>query len=427
MRRVLATDFGIWPAFQGLERISDAMVQSSEQWARLANYLLMYDQIVIPTGNLQVLPVLRLMLGEEVFDELIQTRGIVLARYDQWFGYAGNGGGLVFFTVHENPEIPRHGPNIFSSYFKPLEEAVDVALAVTNPPSTSQRRAELKNMLMDNIVLLPTQQFAETLKDEAYRDILNSPYLREFLALRNAGRSLDNLVGLGPGKVTTFNPHIPADADAVPEIRSVLRVAFENLLLSIGGHAEVTDVTGDKTTLNILRAKGQRVGFSPEGPHAFTQIQKVAGVPDLGMAFAGKRISARQLLELRYSSHCQAFRDWFATSSPGDHAEDIVRRYVDSLGKPSWLESIPIKLLRFAATTGIGALEPISGATASAIDTFMLSRWFSGRSPRLFLKQAKVMLASAPVIQAPVMRGRDRNQICPCGSGKKYKKCCGRT
>lgn len=427
MRRVLATDFGIWPAFQGLERISDAMVQSSEQWAQLANYLLMYDQIVIPTGNFQVLPVLRLMLGEEVFDELIQTRGIVLARYDQWFGYAGNGGGLVFFTVHENPEIPRHGPNIFNSYFKPLEEAVDVALAVTNPPSTSQRRTKLKNMLMDNIVLLPTQQFAETLKDEAYRDILNSPYLREFLALRNAGRSLDNLVGLEPDKVTTFNPHIPADTDAIPEIRSVLRVAFENLLLSIGGHAEVTDVTGDKTTLNILRAKGQRVGFSPEGPHAFTQIQKVSGVPDIGVAFADKRISAKQLLELRYSNHCQALRDWFATSSPGDQAEDIVRRYIDSVGKPSWLESIPIKLLRFAATTGIGALEPISGATASAIDTFMLSKWFPGRSPRLFLKQAKIMLASAPVIQAPIMRGRDRNQMCPCGSGKKYKKCCGRT
>ena len=381
MRRVLATDFGIWPAFEGLERISDAMIQSTEQWAQLANYLLMYDQIVIPTGNLQVLPMLRLMLGEEVFDELIQTRGIVLARYDQWFGYAGNGGGLVFFTVHENPDIPRHGPNIFSSYFKPVDEAIDVALAVTSPPSTSQRRSELKNLLMDNIVLLPTQQFADTLKDEAYRDILNSPYLREFLALRNAGRSLDNLVGLGPDKVTTFNPHIPAGADEIPEIRSVLRVAFENLLLNIGGHAEVTDVTGDKTTLNILRAKGQRVGFSPEGPHAFTQIQKVAGVPDIGLAFAGKRISAKRLLELRYSRHCQAFRDWLATSSPGDQAEDIVRRYVDSLGKPSWLESIPVKLLRFAATTGIGTCEPISGAAASAIDTFLLSKWFPGRSP----------------------------------------------
>ena len=56
----------------------------------------LYDQIIVPTGNLQVLPVLRLMLGEDVFDELVRNRAIVLARFDQWFGYAGNGVGIVF-------------------------------------------------------------------------------------------------------------------------------------------------------------------------------------------------------------------------------------------------------------------------------------------------------------------------------------------
>ena len=51
MRRVLATDFGIWPMLQHLERASDHMIASSDFWARLANYVLLYDQIVIPTGN----------------------------------------------------------------------------------------------------------------------------------------------------------------------------------------------------------------------------------------------------------------------------------------------------------------------------------------------------------------------------------------
>ena len=77
MRRVLATDFGIWPMLQHLERASDHMVASKEYWARLANYLLLYDQLVIPTGNLQILPVLRLMLGEAAFDQLVRTKGIV--------------------------------------------------------------------------------------------------------------------------------------------------------------------------------------------------------------------------------------------------------------------------------------------------------------------------------------------------------------
>jgi hypothetical protein len=87
MRRILATDFGIWPAFQDLQLRSDIMIRSTEQWARLANYLLLFDQIVVPTGNFQVLPVIRLMLGEEIFDELIGSKTIILARFNNWFGY----------------------------------------------------------------------------------------------------------------------------------------------------------------------------------------------------------------------------------------------------------------------------------------------------------------------------------------------------
>lgn len=50
------------------------MVNGQAYWARLADYLLMYDQIVIPTGNLQILSVLRFMLGDDVLLELLETR-----------------------------------------------------------------------------------------------------------------------------------------------------------------------------------------------------------------------------------------------------------------------------------------------------------------------------------------------------------------
>jgi hypothetical protein len=426
MRRVLATDFGIWPAAAGLERISDAMFLSTQSWSRLANYVLLYDQVVIPTGNLQILPVLRLMLGEGVFDGLIRNKGIVLARYDQWFGYVGNGGGLIFFRIEGNPERAHLGPNLGTSFFLPLDEAVDTALKLTNPPSTEGRHTELKNLLLDNIVSLPTQKFADELKDEAYKDILSSPYLRDFFALRNAGRSLDNLVGIGPDKLTICCPNLPPAPEAVPEIQSVLRVAFENFLLSVGGHTQATEITGDQATLTVLRAKGQRLGYAPEGNGAFAKIQQVSGVPDLGEAFASKQLSPTQILDLRYSKHCQSLRDWFAKGSPSETAEETVRRYVESVGKPSLVDSLPAKLLRFAVTTGIGTLEPISGAAASAVDSFLLSKWFPGKSPRLFMKRAKVMLANSPTIPKPIMHGRDRNLPCSCGSGEKLKKCCGR-
>ena len=107
MRRVLATDFGIWPMIMNMGQPSDLMVLTPAYWSRLANYLLMYDQIVIPTGNLQILPVLRMMLGEGVFDDLVRNKGIVLARFDQWFAYAGNGVGLTSFMVGDDPKSHR--------------------------------------------------------------------------------------------------------------------------------------------------------------------------------------------------------------------------------------------------------------------------------------------------------------------------------
>lgn len=425
MRRVLATDLGIWPMLQNQERPSDMMFASASFWSTLANYILLYDQIVIPTGNLQILPVLRLILGEAVFDELIRSKGIVLARFDQWFGYIGTGG-IVSYSMGADPTRANSSPNLATSFFKPLEEAIDEVLIATNPPSDSLRRAQIKNLLLDNVVLLPTFKILEGAKDEAYKDILGSPYLRELLSLRNTGRSLDNLVGSEPNKVTVFNPHVPSEPGDPPEIRAVLRVAFENLLLGMGGHLEATEITGDKSTLSVLQAKGQRLGYSPEGNLAFAQMQKISGVPDLGQVYAARQLTSQQLMDLRYSKHCQALRNWFAEGSPAELASETLRRYVESVGKPSWIESVPAKILRFATTTGVGAAEPISGAVMSAVDTFLLSKWFPAKSPRLFMRQAKVMLSNSPVIRPPIMHGRDRNAKCSCGSGKKFKKCCGR-
>ncbi len=424
MRRVLATDLGIWPMLKNLERGSDMMVQSPAYWACIANYILLYDQIVIPTGNFQILPVLRLILGEAVFDELIRNKVIVLARFDQWFGYVG-GGGIKFFHIFADPARPDSGPNLFHAYFKPLDESIDDALISTYPPSDGKRRSELKNILLDNVVLLPTAKILEDVKDEAYRDILGSPYLRDLLSLRNADRSLDNLVGSGQNKLTIFNPHVPREPSDPPEIQAVLRVTFENLLLSMGGHIETTEITADKSTLSVLQAKGQRLGYSPEGNLAFAQMQKVSGVPDIGEAFAAKQLKPEQLFDLRYSKHCQALRDWFVQGAPSDSATETLRRYVETIGKPSWIDSLPVKILRFATATGISVKAPISGLLISAADTFLLSKWFPAKSPRLFMRQAKVMLTNTPVIKPPMMRGRDRNASCSCGSGKKLKKCCG--
>lgn len=425
MRRLLATDLGIWPMIQSQERASDMMVNGPTYWARLADYLLMYDQIVIPTGNLQILSVLRFMLGDDVLLELLQTRTIVLTRFDQWFGYVGTAG-VVFFKVGDGPENKRAVPNLATSHFLPLDEAIDAAFIAMNPPSTPETRQKYKTLLLDHTAQLATESLLEGVRAEAYRDIQDSPYLQALLSIRNGGRSIENLAGSKADTVTVFNPHVPPEKNEPPEIRAVLRVVFENFLLGVGGKTEAGELTGDASTLSVLQAKGQRLGFSPHGRSAFGQIQQVSGVPDIGSAFASKQLSARQIIDLRQTKHAQSFRDWLAAGNPSSTAQEILRRYVESVGKPSLMESLPAKLLRFATTTTWGALEPISGGIVAAADTFLLSKWFPGNSPRLFMRQAKVVATNSPVIKAPQQKGRDRNELCSCSSGKKYKQCCGK-
>jgi len=369
------------------------------------------------------------MLGDDVFKELLSTNAIVLARHDKWFAYGGNGAGLCYFSVESGADNNPQNPNLGYAYFQPLDEALDVALSLTLPKTDSLNKAILTNLLTDKVVNTPLEELGGSLFEETYNDVLGSPYLRDFMALRNAGRSLSKLKGIKSNTLTFFNPQLQPEGDIGLEIRAVLRVAFENLILAIGTYLEATEIAANEGTLAIVSAKGQRAGAAISGKDAFTKIQEISGVPDLGKAFASKQLSPKEIINLRESKHCQALRDWMARQDSSLDSKDIVREYVASIGQPSLLESIPVKLLRFAATTGIGALNPVAGGIANLTDSFLLSKWSHTKSPRLFMKQAKLMIEekeTKKAISAPIMRGKDRNKPCYCGSGKKYKRCHGK-
>jgi hypothetical protein len=272
--------------------------------------------------------------------------------------------------------------------------------------------------LLDNVVPLPTQSIFHGLAEEAYKDVESSPYLRDFLSLKNGGRPLNHLKGTKPGQVTIFSPHVPPEQSDSREIRAVLRVGYENLVLSIGGHVEANEIIGDESSLTVLQAKGQRLGMAISGDGAFARMQEVSGVPDIGSAFAAKQFSPAQLLDLRQSRHAQSLRDWLNSGSPSESAAETLQRYVESIGQVGWIDSLPAKLLRFAATTELGVLGTIPGAIASGIDSFLLSKWFPVRSPRLFMKQEKIMLKNSPVVKPPSMKGAIEISHARVGAGR---------
>jgi preprotein translocase subunit SecA len=60
-----------------------------------------------------------------------------------------------------------------------------------------------------------------------------------------------------------------------------------------------------------------------------------------------------------------------------------------------------------------------------------LEKRYEKKQERKRLRQAVASDDDAPIPDAPVERAKadkepGRNDPCPCGSGKKYKKCCGR-
>ncbi|WP_299489887.1 SEC-C metal-binding domain-containing protein [uncultured Shewanella sp.] len=424
MRRILATDFGIWPSIRDVESISNIMIHSKDSWSSLANYILLYDQLVIPTGNFQILSVLKIMLGEDILYELINNNVIVLARYDKWFSYSGSniasgqGSGLRFYQYAPNTDT------LLSGYFKSLDEALNIGVSYSN----LKNHKGLSNAILDKAIPVTKNLKMIDFREETYRDILDSPYFKDFLSIRNRGVSLNKLNGIKKNSIKIYNPHTSNDDSKSAEIWSVLRAAFENFLLTIAIDSEVNEIRGDNYTLASFNAKGQRLGASIEGEKAFIQIQEISGVPNIGHAFATKNFSATQLLDLRESKHSQNFRNWFSSNNT-ENSSEIVQQYVANINKPSLINKLPIKLLRFATTLGISSLEPISGAITSSIDSFILDKISSKNAPKLFLEQAKTMQLKSKEkkVEAykPKNSGRDRNRLCSCGSEKKFKKCCG--
>ncbi|MGN6366236.1 hypothetical protein [Asticcacaulis taihuensis] len=415
MRKLLAAEFAIWTKPLGSVTEADAMVFNKDVRATLINYLLLYDQIIIPTQNFLVVPVLRLVLGEEAFDYLLSSKVIVLARVAHSFGYAGGGSGLIFYTVGAGPKSAT-GINLAYLSYLQVDKAIDQVLEVTLPVSTADRKKQLAKILNDNVVQVSTEKLGNEVISETYADIRSSATFKEYFGLRNKGRPLSDLLGIKKDQVRMYAPEI--QNDEAPEIDSVLRVAFQNWILGIAGACDALEITGGPLSQDVLNSKVKRYNLLGKGDQAFTEMQSISGVPDIGKGFAMDEISIQQIIKLRESKEAVQFRKWLERAPVGETVNETLERFVASLG-PSLVDKLPLKILRFFVTTGAGLLLPIAGGTVggpagalagraastslSAVNTFLFSKWFPRQSPKLFLQQLKVEHQKASQTKAPLV------------------------
>ena len=433
MRKLLNTHLGIFPGLADTRKIADTLLISKAHTAELINQLILYDQIVIPTSNLGILPVLRNWIGDQYFDFLIRENIIVLARHDYWLSYLGNGGGLNFYQIRPGEHKVDIGWG--QAAFLPLDQILPVVISQTTPPSSPQRSKELEQLLADKIISVPVEESKEKLRHETYTDIIGSRILRSlFLSRYPDGVYLDKLTGVDTNQAVIYCPHLVEDSYKThPEINTVFHIAFQNFIFNFGTEIGATDIQATDTTFRVYKAKGERFGLDDARLEQFSSIFDVEGIPSIGNAFVDGIIDMAEIIKIRESTRTENFRQWFEDSLK-ENTTDVVQDYLDSLKGPTWINRIPVKTMRIGLQATIGAVAGLlgdPGATAtllSTADSFLLEKWAGQSPPKLFIDDVKhVMLEpEKKIVQKTSTPGRLRNKPCPCGSGKKFKRCCGK-
>jgi hypothetical protein len=104
------------------------------------------------------------------------------------------------------------------------------------------------------------------------------------------------------------------------------------------------------------------------------------GSPSIVEVINQKQRSFEEFLELLSSA--KKFKNWLKGKSPD---ESLITGYLEDITAKGWLSSVPGKLLRYVVSSGVGAIEPVSGLAISAGDSFFLDKLFSGWKPNQFI------------------------------------------
>ena len=168
------------------------------------------------------------------------------------------------------------------------------------------------------------------------------------------------------------------------------------------------------------------------GTDVLLKLEQQKGFPDLGELFVNNIIGLDEILKLRDDFQGKIFRYWAKQSA---YDEDLMRKEIMN-SVDNILGSKLINPIRMLACNIIGLLGFIPGLVASAVDGYILNAISKGWHPNFFLDDKLKKMIDECVkkeeriakirMRDETFKGIGRNEPCPCGSGKKYKKCHGK-
>lgn len=79
----------------------------------------------------------------------------------------------------------------------------------------------------------------------------------------------------------------------------------------------------------------------------------------------------------------EKFKKWLHAVNPD---ERLIREYMRDISSRDWLQSTPVKSLRYVFTAAIGMVDPITGLAVGVFDNFLLKKIFGGWRPNHFVQ-----------------------------------------
>lgn len=274
----------------------------------------------------------------------------------------------------------------------------------------SEERNAIAYLLEENKSNLDTSQLLSTIIAETDRDMKSMDFLTDNRFYRKNGDHYE------------YNQ------------LSALRLHHLNALSVIAATLKMDGLKTDGAISQLLIKKSRSVLSAPlpDGVDALTHINQQKGFPDLGELFVNQIIGLDDVLQLRNSIQGRFFRYW---AKYDEYEEEQMRRDVMNTVQFSLGGRIS-KAVRLLTCNLVGLTGFLPGIVASVADSYVMDAIGKGWHPNLFLDNQLKQLLDEKVAnreearrQAEIearFRGVQRNDPCPCGSGKKFKNCHGK-
>ena len=375
-----------------LPRITTLIQERPAIKGALAERMLLYDRLIIPTADFSILPVLVTWLGQDLLTEMLAAGAIRFLRYYGSLGYAGNGNGLCMFQIEKSEAQTWKDPWQEAPGAR-TERAAEIWLRLATPGLTSKTRDRIISSVVEHSdELKAVPEFENKIAHETYMDGLNSPSLRTFFGLRST--NMTRLHGVDPNQLKVFSPqniHVQGNPDEVTVLLGMAAANFELYLAELTG---ARDVAFDPSIEPFLVGKAERALHSMELAKGFVDILNVNDLPDLATAVQLGEVTPAEVWRLRNRQSAIDFRRWFH-ENVREEPERAAKEYVAAIGRVTWMDKVPGKVLRFAVTSAASLLGPAAGLVTSAFDSFLLESIVRGHSPKYLIDDLSRVLPRA--------------------------------